>query len=67
MEDSKVHYRLILLFSFNSGENASKRAMNCVLCAVITLLYYVYIFKNFPNSDLEIFQSKMLLAPDGQS
>ena len=44
-----------------------KRAMNCVLCTARMLFHYVCVTNGFPNSDLEIFLSKMLLAPEAQS
>jgi len=40
--------------------------MSCVLCAVRMLFNYVSVTNGFPNSDLEIFQSKMLTTPDAK-
>ena len=37
-----------------------KRVINCILCSVRMLFHYVCVTNGFPNSNLEIFQSKML-------
>ena len=55
MEDPKFHYRHVMLFCFNSGENASKMCdESCSVYSKITLCVFKKLFSQFRSGNFLI-------------
>jgi len=63
IEGPKVHYRYITLFYFKYGKNAYETYKELYPRMPFN---YACVINGFCNFDLEVFEIKMLLAPDDQ-